>query len=169
MSEELNGVSPATRSSNSTGPRLARSGVPVRLRTLLSTAMALGMLACTSEEHPTEPTVGASPELAVGKTYVYRRDAGRVLVSHLPRLMVPSNEPDPDDVPVAKSMISVSCMVNVPVAAANRPVPPTIVATSVMCAIFGGVNPSCPPAVVVNSWSPFAAVELKVPVLVAVG
>lgn len=31
-----------------------------------------------------------------------RHEAGRVLVSHFPRLMVPSNEPDPDDVPIAK-------------------------------------------------------------------
>jgi hypothetical protein len=62
-----------------------------------------------------------------------------------------------------------SASVNVPVAPANRPVPPTIVATSVTCETFGGVNASCPPAVAVNSWSLFAAVRLKVPVLVAAG
>jgi probable HAF family extracellular repeat protein len=41
----------------------------VRLITLLSAAMALGMLACTSEETMTEPSASASPARAVVKTY----------------------------------------------------------------------------------------------------
>ena len=39
------------------------------LVTLFSATMALGMLACTSEETPTEPAVSASPEPAAVKTY----------------------------------------------------------------------------------------------------
>ena len=41
----------------------------VRLVTLLSATMALGMLACTSEETLTEPSAGTSPAEAVAATY----------------------------------------------------------------------------------------------------
>src|SRR5687767_492102 len=44
-------------------------GVPVSLITLLCATMALGMLACTSEESPTEPSASAGPELAAVNTY----------------------------------------------------------------------------------------------------
>jgi hypothetical protein len=37
-------------------------------------------------------------------------------------------------------MVLVRRMVNVPVAAANRPVPPVIVAAEVICEMFGGMN-----------------------------
>jgi hypothetical protein len=48
---------------------VGRSGLPLRLITLLSATMALGMLACTSEETPTEPS--GSPNLARGATGTY--------------------------------------------------------------------------------------------------
>jgi probable HAF family extracellular repeat protein len=41
----------------------------VRLITLLSAPMALGMVACTSEESPTEPSAEVSPARAAAKTY----------------------------------------------------------------------------------------------------
>ena len=41
----------------------------VRLFTLLSATMALGMVACTSEESPTEPATEVSPARAAAKTY----------------------------------------------------------------------------------------------------
>jgi probable HAF family extracellular repeat protein len=41
----------------------------VSLITLLSATMALGVLACTSEETATEPSIGPGPELAAVKTY----------------------------------------------------------------------------------------------------
>ena len=41
----------------------------VRLITLLSAPMALGMAACTSEESPTEPSAEVSPARAAAKTY----------------------------------------------------------------------------------------------------
>src|ERR671919_604447 len=63
------GWSPAIHSHDLIRPRAGRRGIPGRLITLVSATMALGMLACTSEETPTEPAVGASPELAAVKTY----------------------------------------------------------------------------------------------------
>jgi probable HAF family extracellular repeat protein len=66
VSDEWNGVnmaqddfeepvgSPATHSHDLTA-QPGRSGIPVRLITLLSATMALGVLACTSEESLTEP------------------------------------------------------------------------------------------------------------------
>lgn len=48
--------------------------------------------------------------------------------------------PEPVEVPVWKSMADVCSMVRVPVAPAIRPVPPTIVAVTVTCEMFGGVN-----------------------------
>jgi probable HAF family extracellular repeat protein len=45
-----------------------RRGIPVRI-TLLSAAMALGMLACSSEETPTEPSGGPSLTRATAGTY----------------------------------------------------------------------------------------------------
>lgn len=41
----------------------------MRTDILLSAAVALGMAACTSEETPTESSVGAGPEMAAAKTY----------------------------------------------------------------------------------------------------
>jgi len=55
-----------------------------------------------------------------------RNDSGQLF-----KLMYPSNDPIDVDVPATKSMMPVRSIVNVPVAEANRPVPPTIVATSV--------------------------------------
>jgi probable HAF family extracellular repeat protein len=81
MSVELNGVSPAqedfeepvlspaTHLCDPTRSPVGRSGIPVRLITLLSVTMAPGIAACTSEETPTEPSASASPELALVKTY----------------------------------------------------------------------------------------------------
>src|SRR5712691_7926257 len=80
MSDELNGVSmsqenfeeparsPATHSPDPTS-QAVRGGIPVRLITLLSATMVLGMAACSSEETPTEPSASARPELAAAKTY----------------------------------------------------------------------------------------------------
>ena len=86
MSNEWNGVSMAQEDSEEAG----RSGMPVRLITLFSATMALGILACMSEETPTEPAVGASPQLAAVKTYTHRGSghAGRDLrlrLRHQPR------------------------------------------------------------------------------------
>ena len=67
---------------------------------------------------------------------------------------------------VAKSIVSVKRIVRLPVAAANRPVPPVIVAVSETLDTLGGTNSFSPPAVLVQSSSPFAAVKLYVPVLV---
>jgi hypothetical protein len=55
-------------------------------------------------------------------------------------------------------------IVNVPVAPANRPVPFSIVATSVILAVFGGMKTPSIPTNVPDSWSPFAVVKLNVPV-----
>ena len=63
MSGEWNGVSMRQEDFEE-----GRSGIFVRLITLLSAITALGMLACTSDVTPTEPAVGASPGLTV-KTY----------------------------------------------------------------------------------------------------
>jgi probable HAF family extracellular repeat protein len=52
-----------------------RSGHQGRLSTLLSSAMALGVLACASEQTTTEPVAPASPSLATAATYT-RRDLG---------------------------------------------------------------------------------------------
>ena len=59
---------------------------------------------------------------------------------HLFKLICPSNVPVPVAVPVAKSIVSNLTIVNVPVAPANRPVPFSIVATSVILAVFGGMK-----------------------------
>ena len=67
------------------------------------------------------------------------------------RLITPSNVPDPALVAVAKSISVVARMVKVPVAAANRPVPPDTVATTVVREVLGGTNASSWPAVVANS------------------
>jgi probable HAF family extracellular repeat protein len=61
--------SPATHSYDLTRSQLGRSGIPVRLITLLSATMALAMLACTSEEATTEPSGG--PSLARGGAGTY--------------------------------------------------------------------------------------------------
>jgi probable HAF family extracellular repeat protein len=47
---------------------VSRSGVPVTLITLLSATMAIGMLACTSEQGPTEPS---TPSLAPANAGAY--------------------------------------------------------------------------------------------------
>ena len=61
----------------------------------------------------------------------------RKSVLHLFKLISPSNVPSPVALPVAKSMVSDLTIVNVPVAPANRPVPFSIVATSViLCGIW---------------------------------
>ena len=83
---------------------------------------------------------------------------------HLFKLICPSNVPVPVALPVAKSIVSNLTIVNVPVAPANRPVPFSIVATSVILAVFGGMKTPSIPTNVPDSWSPFAAVKLKVPV-----
>jgi probable HAF family extracellular repeat protein len=62
MSDQLKSVSAANEAAED-------GGSPVRLTTLLRATMVLGMLACSSEETPTEPSVGGRPELAVAKTY----------------------------------------------------------------------------------------------------
>jgi hypothetical protein len=60
---------------------------------------------------------------------------------HLFRLISPSNVPSPVTLPPgAKSIVSNSIIVNVPVAPANRPVPFSIVATFVSLALFGGMK-----------------------------
>jgi hypothetical protein len=71
MSDEWNGVSmaqedfgelarlPATHAHDLTS-QAGRSSIPVKLITLLFTTMALGLLACTSQETPTEPSGSAS-------------------------------------------------------------------------------------------------------------
>jgi probable HAF family extracellular repeat protein len=81
MSDEWNGVSmtqegfvepvwsPAVTRTISPARRWARAALPVRLPTLLYTAMALAMSGCTSEETPTEPSAGTSSEMAATKTY----------------------------------------------------------------------------------------------------
>jgi probable HAF family extracellular repeat protein len=80
MSDELNSVCAAYGAAedspwfapNSRYYRTSRAGRSrkhVRLITVLSATMGLGMLACSSEEILTEPSVGASPEPAVVKTY----------------------------------------------------------------------------------------------------
>ena len=73
MSDEWNGISMAREDSRSGvgSPGLARtispargrgrSGISVRLITLLSATVALGIVACTSEETLTEPSSGPSP------------------------------------------------------------------------------------------------------------
>ena len=76
----------------------------------------------------------------------------------------PSNVPVPVALPVVKSIVSNLTIVNVPVAPTNRPVPFSIVATSVILAVFGGMKTPSIPTNVPDSWSPFAAVKLKVPV-----
>ena len=48
--------------------RVQRSGIPLRLITLLS-AMSLAVSACTSEDTLTEPSTEASSARAAGKTY----------------------------------------------------------------------------------------------------
>ena len=81
------------------------------------------------------------------------------------KLICPSsNDPDPVAWPVAKSIVSNLTIVNVPVAPANRPVPFSIVATSVIRAVFGGMKTPSIPTNVPDSWSPFAAVKVNVPV-----
>ncbi len=82
---------------------------------------------------------------------------------HLFKLICPSKVPVAVAVPAAKSIVCKLTIVNVPVAPANRPVPFAIVATSVILAIFGGTETPWPTNVP-DSWSPFAAVKLKVPV-----
>lgn len=52
----------------------------------------------------------------------------------------PSKDPVPVAEFVAKSIVSVIHIVNVPVAPTNRPVPPTIVAFAVTIDTFGGMN-----------------------------
>jgi probable HAF family extracellular repeat protein len=52
-----------------TRSRVDRSGLPIRLITLISAAMTLGMLACTSEEAPTEPS--STPSLAQANAGAY--------------------------------------------------------------------------------------------------
>jgi probable HAF family extracellular repeat protein len=52
--------SPASHSYEPTRSQVGRSGISVRLITLLSATLALGMAACTSEETPTEPAASAS-------------------------------------------------------------------------------------------------------------
>jgi hypothetical protein len=52
--------------------------------------------------------------------------------------------------------------------ALERPVPPVMVASARTIERLGGMNCSSPPAVVVNSLSPSAAVRVSVPVAVAV-
>jgi uncharacterized membrane protein len=54
---------------------VGRSGLSLRSITLLSSAMALGLLACASEPTTTEPSAPASPRLATAATYT-RRDLG---------------------------------------------------------------------------------------------
>ena len=62
-------------------------------------------------------------------------------VLHLFRLISPSNVPSPVTLPPgAKSIVSNSIIVNVPVVPANRPVPFSIVATFVSLALFGGMK-----------------------------
>ena len=62
-------------------------------------------------------------------------------VVHLFKLISPSNVPSPVTLPPgAKSIVSNSTIVNVPVAPANRPVPFSIVATFVSLALFGGMK-----------------------------
>jgi hypothetical protein len=56
------------------------------------------------------------------------------------RVMCPSNDPDAEDVPAAKSMAPTCRAVKLPLAPTNRPVPPTIVATKLTCEMFGGTN-----------------------------
>src|SRR4051794_1382217 len=52
--------------------------------------------------------------------------------------------------------------VKLPVAPANRPVPPVMIAVSTMGRTFGGVNVAFP-LIVPNTVSPFAAVNRNVP------
>jgi len=85
-------------------------------------------------------------------------------VIYLFKLICPSNVPVPVAVPVAKSIVWKLIIVNVPVALANWPVPFSIVATSVILAVFGGMKRPSIPTNVPDSWSPFAAVKVKVPV-----
>jgi probable HAF family extracellular repeat protein len=60
---------PATGAYNLPRSWPERGGICVRLMTLLSATVALGLLACTSEETPTEPSASAHPELATVKAY----------------------------------------------------------------------------------------------------
>src|SRR5436190_24112256 len=81
---------------------------------------------------------------------------------HFARSIVPSNEPD--ETPVAG--FSRRTMVRVPVARANRPVPPVIVATWVIRTRLPP-NTACPASVAVIR-SPSAAVKVMTPTLDAV-
>ena len=83
-----------------------------------------------------------------------RNDCGQSL-----KLMCPSNDPVEVDLAVAKSMTPILRSVNVPVAPANRPLPPTIVRTSVKLTTVGSRPTAAMPANVVCSWSPFAATK----------
>jgi len=69
VSDEWNGVTLAQEDFEEPVRSPGRSGSPVRLITLLSAAMALGMLACTSEETLTEPSASASHARATAGTY----------------------------------------------------------------------------------------------------
>jgi uncharacterized membrane protein len=59
-----------TNPNDFTRSQVRRSGIPVRLIALFPAIMALGMLACTSEETPTEPTGSPSQAKAAVGTYV---------------------------------------------------------------------------------------------------
>jgi probable HAF family extracellular repeat protein len=61
--------SPATHSYDLTGSQARRSGIAVRLITALSAAMALGTLACTSNETPTDPALDTGTNLVAVKSY----------------------------------------------------------------------------------------------------
>jgi probable HAF family extracellular repeat protein len=63
------GWAPATDAYNLPRSRAGRFGICVRLMTLLSATVALGILACTSEETPTEPSSTPSPAAALRNAY----------------------------------------------------------------------------------------------------
>jgi probable HAF family extracellular repeat protein len=60
---------PMNHSYNLTRSQVDRSGLPIRLITLLSAAMTLGMLACTSEQTPSEPSGSPSLTRATAGAY----------------------------------------------------------------------------------------------------
>jgi probable HAF family extracellular repeat protein len=59
-----------TNPNDFTRSQMRRSGIPIRLIALFPAVMALGMLACTSEETPTDPTGSPSQAKAAVGTYV---------------------------------------------------------------------------------------------------
>jgi hypothetical protein len=79
---------------------------------------------------------------------------------------VPSNEPD-DGMRGTVVVSAKRVLVKLPVAPVKRPVPPVMVNVSSICK-RSGVPPTASPVTVANSWSPLAAVNVRVPAPIAV-